>query len=164
MHLKLENLALKTIAKQMSEAVVLADRKGRITWVNPAFESLCGYARNEVIGKEPGKILQGEETDPETVGELSLAVKEGLSMRTDILNYHKDGHSYWARVSITPIRNAAGVLLGFIAIERDITSEHENLEELHSEVVELYASVLLEEKSRGLRVAPEDPFHDRVKR
>lgn len=164
MHIKLENLALKTIAKQMSEAVVLADRNGRITWVNPAFEKLCGYAPSEVLGKEPGKILQGEETDPETARELSVAVKEGLSLRTDILNYHKDGHSYWAKVSIAPIRNAADALLGFIAIERDITSEHENLEELHSEVVELYTSVLLEEQSQGLRMDPDDPFHCRVKR
>lgn len=164
MHPKLENLALKTVAKQMPEAVLLADRAGHITWANPAFEKLCGYSLNEVLGRKPGKFLQGEDTDPETARELSVAVKAGLSMRTDILNYHKDGHSYWVRVSITPLRSATGALQGFIAIERDITSEHENLEELHGEIVELYASVLLDEQSKGLKVAREDPFHDRVNR
>jgi PAS domain S-box-containing protein len=164
MHTKLENLALKTVAKQMPEAIVLADRKGCIVWVNPAFEKLCGYTLSEVQGKHPGRILQGKDTDPETSRAFRLAVKEGLEINEDILNYHKDGCSYWARVSITPLRGATGALQGFIAIERDVTEQHERLEELHGEVVELYSSLLREEESRGLKVAPGDPFHERVKR
>lgn len=164
MHIKLENLAVKTIAKQMSEAVVLADKDGRITWVNEAFEKLCGYKPSEVIGENPGELLQGEGTDPNTVNDFRTAVKGALALRTDILNYHKDGHSYWARASITPLRSASGALQGFIAIERDVTAEHNKQEELHNEVVELYASVLREEYSRGLKLEPNDPFHDRVNR
>lgn len=159
MHVKLENLALKTVAKQMPEAVVLADRSGRITWVNPAFEQLCGYSPSEVLGEEPGRLLQGEDTDPETVRELRVAVKAGLEMRTDILNYHKDGHSYWARISITPLRNAIGSLQGFIAIERDVTEEHKRHEELHGEVVTLYATILGQEQMQGLEINAEDPFY-----
>jgi len=159
MHVKLENLALKTVARQMPEAIVLADREGRITWANPAFERLCGYKLSEVRGKHPGRILQGKDTDPETARAFSVAIKESLEIHEDILNYHKDGCSYWARVSITPLHGATGVLQGFIAIERDVTEEHENLEELHGEVVELYSTLLDEEQPKGRRLKPEDPFY-----
>lgn len=81
-------------------------------------------------------------------------------MRADILNYHKDGHSYWARVSISPLRSATGSLLGFIAIERDITKEHEGLMELEREVVDLYSTVLLEEHKQGNKLKPGDPFYE----
>ncbi|MFO8027168.1 MAG: PAS domain S-box protein [Opitutales bacterium] len=163
MRVNLENLALKTVAKQMREAVVLADRSGRITWVNPAFESLCGYAAGEVVGKRPGGLLQGEDTDPETVRELGIAVREGLELQADVLNYHKDGHSYWARVSLTPLRSAVGSLQGFIAVERDVTEEHEQLRELHGEVVELYSIILREEQSQGLSLKSGDPFCNRAR-
>jgi PAS domain S-box-containing protein len=164
MPIKLENLALKTIAKKMPEAVVLADEKGRITWMNPAFERLCGYSPTEILGESPGDFLQGKDTDRKTVRELRVAVKEGHEIRTDILNYHKDGHSYWARVSITPLRNTTGSLQGFIAIERDVTAEHENLKILHGEVVELYTTILLAEQSNGLELEPRDPFCGRASR
>lgn len=164
MHPKLENLALKTIAQQMSEAVVLADKNGHITWVNTAFEKLCGYTSKECIGQRPGNFLQGEDTDPETVNDLHIAVKGALALRTDILNYDKDGHSYWARVSITPLRNASGALQGFIAVERDVTEEHENLAELHGEVVELYSTLLHEEESFGAKIKRNDPFYQSAER
>ncbi|PXA05346.1 hypothetical protein DDZ13_00330 [Coraliomargarita sinensis] len=158
MHVKIENLALKTVAQQMPQAVVLADKTGHITWVNPAFEKLCGYSPKEVIGERPGELLQGEETDPETVNEFRTAIKAGLALRTDILNYHKDGHSYWARVSITPLRSATGSLQGFIAIERDVTQEHNDLKELHGEVVTLYSALLREEQPKRRRAKVQDPF------
>lgn len=162
MHVKIENLALKTVARQMPEAVVLADEKGRITWVNPAFERLCGYSPPEVLGESPGEFLQGEDTDRKTIHEFRIAIKEGLGIKADILNYHKDGHSYWARVSITPLQSATGLLQGFIAIERDVTAEHQNLKQLHGEVVELYSTILREELSQGLKLKPGDPFYSQA--
>lgn len=158
MPIKLENLALKTIARQLPEAVVLADEKGRITWSNPAFEKLCGYSPSEVLGRTPGKLLQGKDTDRKTVREFHVAVKAGIGMQADILNYHKDEHSYWARVSLTPLHDATGSLQGFVAIERDVTEEHQKLQELHGEVVVLYSTILREEVSQGLKLADGDPF------
>lgn len=158
MHTKLENLALKAVAKQLSEAVILTDPDGKVTWVNKACEKLCGYHLSELRGKKPGEMLQGEDTDQQTINDFRTAVKGGLNLRADILNYHKDGHSYWARVSITPLRGITGALQGFIAIERDITKEHENLEELHGEVVELYATILREVEEQGPELKPDDPF------
>ena len=156
---RLENLPLKAVARQMPEAVVITDAHGRITWTNDSFEKLCGYSLNEVQGKKPGTLLQGPATDPRTVEEFRIAVQEGLGLRTDILNYHKDGHSYWARVSITPYFHNNGNLEGFIAIERDVTKDHEKYDELHGEVVELYSAILLQEDAKGRKLKPGDPFY-----
>ena len=162
MNASLESFTLKAVATQMSEAVVLADTSGRVTWVNEAFKELCGYSTEEILGESPGRLLQGEDTEPNTVRKFHVALKNGTTIQADILNYHKDGHAYWARVSITPLRDPRGRLQGFMAIERDVTENHEDIKELHGEVVELYATVLREEYSRGLKLRADDPFFELI--
>lgn len=160
---KLENLPLKTVASQMAEAVVLADKEGRITWVNNAFQDMCGYSFDELKGQEPGKLLQGPDTDPDTIRSFHTAVKNRLIFKGDILNYHKNGRSYWVRISITPLRSSSGALKGFIAIEREVTKEKNDLNALRDDVVGLYATVLRDESKRGLKIEPNDPFSDLVR-
>jgi len=159
MPVRLEKIAVTTIAEQMPEAVVLTDEKGKIVWVNLAFEKMCGYSRKNVRGKKPGDFLQGQDTDQNTVRAFGAAVKKGKRHQADILNYHKNGCPYWARVSITPLRGKSGALEGFIAIERDVTKERNDMEELRGEVVGLYSTVLNEERSQGLDMDSEDPFY-----
>ena len=137
----------------------ILEMSGTVTFLE-AFTKLCGYSEQEVIGKHPGKLLQGEDTDPETVREFHLALKNETTIQADILNYHKDGHAYWAGVSITPLRDARGKLQGFMAIERDVSERYEDFKALHSEIVELYATVLREECSRGMKLQPDDPFFE----
>lgn len=157
---KIENLPLRTVASQMADGVVLADTQGRITWVNNAFEDMCGYSFDELMGQNPGSLLQGKDTDPKIVREFHTAVANRLIFKGDILNYHKKGRSYWARVSITPLRNSSGTLKGFIAIERDVTKEKEEQNRLKGDVVQLYSTLLRDEGKRGHRMDPDDPFAD----
>ncbi|MGH9780039.1 MAG: response regulator, partial [Candidatus Acidiferrales bacterium] len=54
--LRLQTKALETTAN----AVVITDREGRITWVNPAFTRLTGYAAAEVLGQTPRFLKSGK--------------------------------------------------------------------------------------------------------
>jgi diguanylate cyclase (GGDEF)-like protein/PAS domain S-box-containing protein len=97
-----------------------------IVYVNPAFERLLGYSADEVVGQNP-KVLQGPETDDKTRFQIRDAMTSGERIRTQILNYTKDGQPVWMDINIVPIFNEHGKLAYFAAIERDLT-EHKMLE------------------------------------
>jgi diguanylate cyclase (GGDEF)-like protein/PAS domain S-box-containing protein len=97
-----------------------------IVYVNPAFEKLMGYRADEVIGQNP-KMLQGVDTDDKTRFKIRQAMQDGERIRTQILNYAKDGQPLWLDINIVPIHNEQGQLAFFAAIERDLT-EHKMLQ------------------------------------
>lgn len=142
------------IAVCLPDAVVVADTNGLIRWCNPAFTELCGYTQREVIGQRPGAFLQGEETDPNTVRAIHNALDAREQIAAEILNYHKNGHSYWVSMQITPISTEAGELRGYIAVEREISDVKRCLANVESHVVELYGALLCSEAC-GLE---DDPF------
>lgn len=98
-------------------ARVETDLEGRITGVNPAFSSLCGFSFAEICGKKPGTFLQGPETDPAAVDVIREAVRTQSSCVTNLVNYHKDGSRYRVRIEIQTVRDADGNPTGFAATE-----------------------------------------------
>ena len=123
---------LSKIAEDNLNPVILTDEKGLITWVNKSFTKLTGYSFNEAINKKPGHLLQGPDTDPNTIAYLKNQISDGLPFNTEILNYSKSGNAYWLRIQGQPIHNSNGGLIGFFAVEENITSE-KNASELIKE-------------------------------
>jgi PAS domain S-box-containing protein len=120
---ELQRLAL--VAQRTSNAVVITDAQRRITWVNEGFERITGYTLDEVLGQVPGRFLQCPETDPQTVAGLRRALDEAVPHQCEILNRHKSGERYWLHLEIQPLRDDAGALTGFMAIETDITARRQ---------------------------------------
>lgn len=118
-----EVLKLTQIADNTINGVVLTDKEGKIEWVNQSFEKITGYTLKEVIGKKPGDILQGPNTDKETVKRMSHAIKNGQPFHEEILNYHKSGRTYWIDMLNQPTYDANGDHTGFVALALDITEE-----------------------------------------
>jgi PAS domain S-box-containing protein len=112
---------LALVAARTDNAVVVTDARGLIEWVNEGFVRTTGYTLEEVRGRKPGDLLQGPKTDPATVTFIRsrLAAQEGAS--TEILNYRKDGSTYWLSIEIQPVLDSEGRLTNFMAIERDVT-------------------------------------------
>ena len=137
----------KEIAQQLSDPVLMTDAHGFVSWVNPAFEALCGRKLQEILGCKPGHILQGKKTDLATARALSEAVILGQHIQADILNYHKDGTTYWVTTALNPIRDADNTLTGFIAIERESTRNHNQVESLQEQVIQVYNALLLSENA-----------------
>jgi PAS domain S-box-containing protein len=116
-----EQRKLALIASRTDNAVVLTDADGNVVWVNPGFTRLTGYALEDVLGRKPGKMLQGPGTDPATVQHIRAQLKKGEGFSVEILNYSKAGRSYWLAVEVQPIRDEQGAITNFMAIESDIT-------------------------------------------
>ncbi len=108
------------------DATPLSEGGPRIVYVNPAFEKLMGYTADEVVGQNP-KILQGPATDDKTRYKIRKAMREGTSIRTQILNYDKAGNELWLDINMVPLFDENGTLTYYAAIERDLT-EHKKLQ------------------------------------
>ena len=108
------------------DATPLSAGGPKIVYVNPAFERLMGYRADEVIGRNP-KFLQGPATDDETRSQIRYAMRQQQSIRTQILNYAKDGSELWLDINFVPIFDETGALAYYAAIERDLT-EHKKLQ------------------------------------
>ena len=125
---ELERLSL--IVQQTINAVIITDSQGKVEWVNTAFEKVTGYNLADVLGRIPGRFLQGKDTDPETVAYIKSKIQNAEPFSCEIYNYKKGGEGYWLRINGQPIFDKAGNVINFFAIEEDITREKEAEEKL----------------------------------
>ena len=139
---------LALIAKRTTNAVVLTDVLGRYEWVNEGFTRITGFTLPEVVGKTPGSVLQGPETDPTTVQFIHEQLRKGEGFSVEIINYSKTRRKYWLAIEGQPIRDEAGQLVGFMAIENDITQRKEMEAALQEEVAKRRS--LFEQAAEGI--------------
>ena len=116
--LRLQSSALESAAN----AVVITDREGIITWVNPAFTRLTGYSPEEAIGHSP-RLLKSGKQSLERYEELWKTILSGQVWSGEIVNRRKDGSIYTEEQTITPVRNDRGQITHFIAIKQDISDQ-----------------------------------------
>ena len=126
-----EELAkLSLVASQTDNAVIISDKDGYIEWVNDGFTRMTGYTLEEAVGQKPGPLLQGPLTDPGTIRQISDSLRQKTGFTEEILNYHKNGETYWLSIAITPILDEQGEVIKYIAIESDITIRKQVEEDL----------------------------------
>ncbi|PSL19123.1 ATP-binding protein [Shimia abyssi] len=125
---ELRRLAL--VAERALDSVIVSDIYGRILWVNDAFTRITGFTAAEAVGKSPGEILNGPETQKKSSEEIALAISEGRTHRAEIVNYTKDGRKIWVETNLTPVFSETGQVEMVIAIERDITQAKAHQDEL----------------------------------
>ncbi|WP_394995905.1 PAS domain S-box protein [Emticicia sp.] len=118
-----ENRQLSLVAKGCDNIILITDKHRIIQWVNQPFETLTGYSLEEAIGEKAGKLLQFEETDPQTIIKIREALNNQISFKGEIKNRSKAGRVYWLEINISPVFNDKDELINFIAIESDITEK-----------------------------------------
>ena len=111
---------LSRAVEQSADRVVITDRQGVIEYVNPAFEALTGYDRNEVRGNTP-RVLKSGEQGPEIYQEMWKTILAGNVYRGILVNRKKDGELYYVEESICPVRDGDGQITHFISNGRDLT-------------------------------------------
>ena len=136
-----ETNKLALIAARTDNAVVLTDAAGKVVWVNAGFTRLTGYTLEETLGKTPGSLLQGADTDAYTVQFMREKLSKGEGFKVQLVNYTKDGRKYWLASEVQPILDENGKIANFMAIQSDIT-ERKNSETLLLETSTLQRAML----------------------
>jgi PAS domain S-box-containing protein len=118
---------LSSAVEQAADVVVMTNREGAIEYVNPAFEKLTGYTREEVLGQNP-RLLKSGSQDAHFYQQMWQTILRGEVYRGVMINRKKSGELYYAEKTITPVLDGAGQITHFISNDRD-TTERRKLEE-----------------------------------
>jgi PAS domain S-box-containing protein len=99
-----------------------------IIFVNDAFFKLTGYTREETLGRNC-RFLQGPATNAGDVNRIRQSIKDRVPIEIDLLNYRKDGTTFWNRLLISPVFDD-GKVTHFFASQFDVTPERDKMQRL----------------------------------
>lgn len=125
---KSEKLALAV--ESLAESVIITDPGGTITYVNPAFESITGYSSEEAIGKNP-RILKSGQNPPELYKDMWDTLLKGKRWHGKVINKRKDGSTFVADLTISPIWSKTGRILSYVAVQHELTEKLNAEEKAH---------------------------------
>ncbi|MGH6911823.1 MAG: PAS domain-containing protein, partial [Phenylobacterium sp.] len=95
-----------------------------IILANQAFLDLSGYAAEEVVGRNCS-FLQGPGTSKEAIDAVRAAIAEERDIEVELLNYRRDGTTFWNQLLISPVHDDAGRLIYFFSSQKDVTERRE---------------------------------------
>ncbi len=127
-------LALVAIERTRMPMVVTDARTpdAPIILANQAFLDLTGYEAKEVIGSNC-RFLQGPETDQRAVVAIRAHLAANEEVEIELLNYRKDGSTFWNQLAISPIHDEAGETIYHFASQKDVSARRRAEEREHAE-------------------------------
>ena len=113
---------LAKAVEQAHETIVITDARGQILYTNPAFERITGYTADEVLGQNPS-ILKSGKHDAEFYQKMWDVLQRGETWGGHLINRRKDGALFDEEATISPVRDADGTVVNYVAVKRDVTQE-----------------------------------------
>ncbi len=113
---------LAMAVEQAAETIVISDTEGTIVYVNPAFEKTTGYTRAEALGQNL-RILKSDKQDAAFYRRMWEMLGCGQVWQGHFINRRKDGKLFEEEATISPIRDAGGKIVNYVAVKRDVTRE-----------------------------------------
>ncbi|MCH4900361.1 MULTISPECIES: PAS domain-containing protein [unclassified Pseudomonas] len=115
---------LQMVINASNEGIVVAEKEGDqdniLIYVNPAFEKMTGYTREEILYQDC-RFLQAGDRDQASLGVIREVLREGGSCREILRNYRKDGTPFWNELSLSTIKNADDGMTYFVGVQKDVT-------------------------------------------
>lgn len=105
---------------QTADAVLITNREGIIEYVNPAFEAMSGFSRDDMLGRTPAMLRSGVQK-PHFYERLWATILSGQTFRAVVTDRRRDGRLFDYDQTITPIRSANGSVSHFMSTGRDVT-------------------------------------------
>lgn len=175
---ELERERLMAAIEQTGDIVMITDPEGTIQYLNPAFETVTAYSRAEAIGQNP-RMLKSGKHDEAFYQDFWETLFSGRTWTGRLVNKRKDGKLYTEEARVSPVLDALGRIVNYVAVKRDIT-EHLQLEQQFQQAMKMEAvgrlaggvahdfnnaltplsviiDILLDE------MKPDDPIYDDVK-
>ncbi len=112
---------LDVAVEATANSVLITDPQGTITFVNPAFERITGWRREEAVGANP-RILSSGQHSRAFFEAMWATLASGRTWHGEFVNRRKDGALFTQEATITPVRAADGALLQYVGVARDVTA------------------------------------------
>lgn len=103
-----------------AEMIMITDKEGNIQYINPEFERLTGFSKQDVLGKTP-RILKSRKHPEEFYKKMWATILAGDTFRGLIINKKKNGEIYYEEKIISPLKDPDGKVTHFVSNGRDIT-------------------------------------------
>ena len=119
--IRLRDRALASI----NSAVSIVDASldcATIHYSNAAFQRMCGYSAEEVVGRD-FSLMYGPETELTAMLEITEAFRTGRECEVTFRNYHRDGSVFWSHTRLSPVRDAEGRVEYFVTVADDVTGQ-----------------------------------------
>ncbi len=146
-------------------ATSITDTQANILYVNPAFERLSGYTRDEVVGRNES-LLSDKATPIAIYKDLWATITAGAPWQGRLVNRTKDGRRYLADLNVVPVSDATGAIIHFVGMHNDVTDLHQleskvkNQDALITSVVEAAPVVIVLLDSLGRVVFSNQAYQD----
>ena len=117
-----EQARLVTAVEHAAESIIVTDSQGIIEYVNPAFEKITGYSRNEVIGRHIELLDSGQQSKT-FFSSILDTLQRGKVWQGRTINKRSDHSLYETEATVSPIKNNAGEITNYVSLQRDVSHE-----------------------------------------
>ncbi len=117
-----ELMRLAAAVNAAEESIIVTDLDGIIQYVNPCFEKMTGYRRDEVIGKNPG-MFKSDKHDKDFYDKMWATISGGKTWRGHFVNKKKDGKLFEEDAVVSPVCAPDGKIVNYVAVKRDVTKQ-----------------------------------------
>ena len=124
---------LDAILRSVGDAILMTDPEMRVRYANPAFSALTGYAPEDILGQDV-RSAGIVERSGQVAQQIESIVFGGEAWRGEAPGRRKDGRTYDAELTMAPVHDAEGYLMGYVSSHRDI-SQSKNLERARSQFI-----------------------------
>jgi len=142
---------LSRAVEQSPSIVIITDLADQIEYVNPAFVELTGYTVEEAVSMKASEL--GDQL-PEETERMHKSLLAGEQWRGEFYNRKKNGERYWTLASLSPIRDAQGVVTHYLSIQEDIT-QRKHIEQALRESEARYRAVVEDQTELICRALPD---------
>ena len=118
---ELERLAL--VAENTTNAVLITDGVGRISWINRGFSKITGYSPDDVLGKPLPTVLRHDRVDPSQMDTIKKAIICGSGVRSQVLITVHGDRDCWLDIDIQAVTDKANQTSHFVFVCNDITEQ-----------------------------------------
>jgi diguanylate cyclase (GGDEF)-like protein/PAS domain S-box-containing protein len=125
-----ELVKLNQAVEQSPDSILVTDTEGNIEFVNQAFLTVTGYQLVDVLGKNP-RLLRSDKTPSSTHDTLWATITQGNVWRGEFINRRRDGGEFIESATVGPVRDLAGNITHYLAVQRDITEQRRVEEEVN---------------------------------
>ena len=146
---------MQLIINASNDGIVIAEKEGDedniLIYVNPAFERLTGYDRDEILYQDC-RFLQSGDRDQPSLERIRQALKQGGVCREVLRNYRKDGTPFWNELSLSTVKNQADGYTYFIGVQKDVTIQvkaQQRVAQLETELAEARETIRRLEATNG---------------